>query len=149
MPVVTSLYHNLAILWCGISYLGIAYALLFHKFLELLLVLVGNLNHNTWVLCHKHLHHVVAGKVVQVYVDTAFLVGETHFEEGCDKTAGADVVACHDPSLLYHLLNGVEGINEILRIYYRRHVVAYLAEALCECRATELLLVEREVDMIE
>ena len=55
----------------------------------------------------------------------------------------------HDPTLLYHLLNCVEAVGEVFWVLYGRNIVAYEAEALCECATAETLLVEREVDMVE
>ena len=86
---------------------------------------------------------------MQVDVHTALGVGETHLKQCGDETTGADVVACHYPAPLYHLLHGVECIGEILRVLHRRHVVAHLAEALCESTSAEHQFVEREVDMID
>ena len=86
---------------------------------------------------------------MKIYMDTTFLVCEAHLKKCGNKTTGTDIVTSHYPVLLYHFLNGVEGVNEVFGVLHRRHVVAHLAEALCECRSAELLLVEREVDMIE
>ena len=55
----------------------------------------------------------------------------------------------HDPSALDELLHGVEGIGEVLGVLHRGHVVAHIAQALCEGRAAEPLLVEAEVNMVE
>ena len=80
---------------------------------------------------------------------TAFSVGEAHLEQCGDQTACRDVVTCHNPALLDHLLNCVEAVGEVLRVLHGRYVVANEAEALCECATAETLLVEREVDMVE
>ena len=86
---------------------------------------------------------------MQVDVHTALSVGEAHLEQCCDKTAGRDVVTCHNPTLLDHVLNCVEAVGKVFRILHCRNVIAYEAEALSEGTTAKTLLVEREVDMIE
>ena len=132
-----------------LAYLGVAYAVVVHYCLELLGILVGNLNNNAGVLCHKNLNHVVAADFLQVDVHTALCVGEAHLEKSGYHTAGADVMTCHYEVFLDKLLNGVERVAEVFRILHCRNVVAYLAEALCKSTSAKTLLVEREVDVIK
>ena len=54
-----------------------------------------------------------------------------------------------DEILLDEVLNGIEGIAEILRVLHRRHVVAHLAKCLCKGRATQTLLIVGEINMVE
>ncbi len=79
----------------------------------------------------------------------ALSVGKAHFEQCGYQSAGADVVTCHYPTAVYQLLNGVEGVAEILGIFHRGDIVAHLAETLCECASAEALLVEREVYVVD
>ena len=134
----------------GVAYLGKSNASVIHELGKLFLVAVGHFYYDTGVLCEKGLHDVaVLAQVVEVYVKTACLVGETHLKQCRHETACADVVACHYPSLAYHLLDSLKGIGEILGVLYRRYVVAYLAKALCEGGTAKTLLVEGEVDMVQ
>ena len=80
---------------------------------------------------------------------TAFRVGEAHFEQTGDQTAGRDVVSGEDEALVDEFLNGVEGIAEIFGVLHRWHVGAHEAAALCEGRTGETEVVEGEVDVIE
>lgn len=132
-----------------LTYHGVAYAVVVHYGLELFSILVGNLNDNAGVLCHKNLNHVVAANLFQVDVHAALGVGEAHFEKSGYHTAGADVVTCHYEVFLDKLLNGVERIAEVFGILHSRNVVAYLAEALCKGTSAQALLIEREVDVID
>ena len=86
---------------------------------------------------------------MQVDVQTTLGIGEAHLQESGDETTSRDIMTGHDPSLLDELLNGHEGISEIFRILYGRHVVAHLTKTLCEGRTAKALLVETEVYMIE
>ena len=86
---------------------------------------------------------------MEVDVHTALGVGKAHLQQGGDQTTGGDVVTCHDPALLNHLLNSHERISEIFGILDGGHVGAYLAQALGKGGATKALLVKREVDVIE
>ena len=54
-----------------------------------------------------------------------------------------------DEILLDEVLNGIEGIAEILRVLHRRHVVAHLAKCLCKGRAAQTLLIVGEINMVE
>ena len=132
-----------------LAYLGVAYAVVVHYGLELFSILVGNLNDNAGVLCHKNLNHVVAANLLQVDVHSALGVGEAHLEKSGYHTAGADVVTCHYEAFLDKLLNGVERVAEVFGILHSRNVVAYLAEALCKSTSAQALLIEREVDVID
>ena len=58
-------------------------------------------------------------------------------------------MTCHNPSLLYHLLNSHEGIGKVFGIFHCRYVTAYLSQALCKGTAAQVQLVEREVDMVQ
>ena len=79
---------------------------------------------------------------MEVDAHTAFLVGEAHFKQCSDKTTGRDVMTCHDPTLLNHVLNCIEAVGKVFRVLYGRNIVAHEAKALCEGAATETLLVE-------
>ena len=124
-------------------------ACLFEGSLELLVVLIGHLHDDTGILGQEHLHHIIAGKVVQRDVHTACGVGKTHLQQCGDHTTCADVVASHDDPLLDQSLQGIEGITEVFRIAHRGHIIAHLAQALCEGTTAKTLLAEGEVDMIE
>ena len=115
----------------GVAYLGVADALLVHEFGKVLLVGVADFHHDAGILGKERLHHVaVLAEVVQVDVHAALGVGEAHLQQGGNQTAGRDVVSGHDPSFVYQLLNGHEGVGEVFYILHRRHVAAHLAEAL-------------------
>ena len=113
-------------------------------------MLGSHLYHHAGVLGKKGLHHVaILTQVVQIDVQAAFGVGKAHLKQTGDQATGTDVVACHYPSLLHHLLNGLEGIAEVFWILHRGHIVAHLVQALGKGRTAEALLVEGEVDMVE
>ena len=130
--IVALLHHDGALARHRIADLGIADACLFHKLLKLVLVLVADLYNDAGVLGHESLHHVVALNVVEVYAHAALCVGEAHLKKRCDETTGRDVVTCHDPALLDHLLNSVEAVGKIVSILHRGHVAAHLTQALGE-----------------
>ncbi len=52
-------------------------------------------------------------------------------------------------SLVDELLDGHEGIAEVLGVLHGRHVAAHLAAALCEGRTAKLQFVEREVYIVQ
>ena len=113
-------------------------------------MLVRDLDYHTGILCKQRLDDVsVLADVVQVDVHAALCVGERHLQQGGDETAGRDVVTCHHPTTVNQFLNGVEGIGKVFSVFHRRHVVPHLAEALRKGRAAEVLLVEREVDVVD
>ena len=53
---------------------------LIHEFLKLGFVGSGNLYNDTWVLGKEYLRKIILYKVIQVYLQTALCVGETHLE---------------------------------------------------------------------
>ena len=127
----------------------VAYAHLVEQVLNSLNVAVGNLNHHSRILCEQGLHDVITAECTEVDVKTAILVSKGHFEQCGNHTASADVVTCHYQSLLYHVLQSIECIAEILRVLHHRNVIAHLASCLCKGATAKTLLVEREVDMEE
>ena len=142
MCVFVLLDDDCALCRSGITDLCIADAIVLHICAELLLILVAYLDNHTRVLSEEHLDDVVTCEVVEVDVHTALTVGEAHLEKSGDKATSRDVVTCHNPSLLNHLLNSVEAVCEVFRILHSRNVVANEAEALCEGATAEALLVE-------
>ena len=59
---------------------------------------------------------------------TALFVGEAHFQQGGDETAGTDVVSSHNPSLVDKFLYGIEAVGEIGWFFHCRHIVANPSE---------------------
>ena len=123
-------------------------ACILEQLLDFRAVLVGDLYHDARVLSKEHLHKVVALYLVQVDFESALCVREAHLQEARDETACRDVVTGEDEAALYQVLNGVEGIAEVLRIAYRRHIAPDFPHALGKGGAAESQLVEREVYMI-
>ena len=149
LPLAT-LDGELALVGCGISNLCVCNSLLVEICAEVLVVCLGNLNHDTGILGEESLHDVtVAADVVEVDVHTTFDIGKCHLKECGDKTTGTDVVSAVYPTAVDHLVDSIEGIGKILRVLDCRNIVAHLAKTLCESTTAEALLVEREVDMIE
>ena len=143
MLAVASFNNDGAALRNGIANLGKCHALFFHIVDKLLFVGIADFHNYTGVLCEECLYHVAIGtEVVQIDVETALLVGETHFQQCGDKTAGRDIVTSHNPSFLYKALYCHESIGEVFGVFHCWHVAAYLAEALCKGRTTEMLLIE-------
>ncbi len=146
--VVVEFQCESAAVGSGIANLREADSSLFEQFLHLLLVLFGHFNHHAGVLCEQRLGYIAVGtQVVQVDVQTALGVGEAHFEQRSDESAGRNVVSGHDKATVHQFLNGVERIAEVLRVLHSRHVVAHFSEALREGTASKALLIEREVDV--
>ena len=79
---------------------------------------------------------------MEVDAHTAFLVGEAHFKQCSNKTTCRDVMSCHNPSLLYHVLNCIETVGKVFWVLYGRNIIAHEAKALCESATTKTLLVE-------
>ena len=125
----------------GASDAGVAYAVVVHQVLEVVLVVFRYLDDDAGVLCQQHLDDVVAVEHVEAYVETAVNICKAHLKQRCNHTACADVVSGHYPAVAYQFLKGVEGVAEVFRILHRGHVVAHLAERLCECAAAEAKLV--------
>ena len=117
---------QLTVLGCGVAYLGIADTQLLEVGLHLILVLVGHLDDHTGILGHENLHYV-AVDVVQVDVYAAGSVGEGHLQQCGDQAAGADVVACHDPTAADEVLHRFETFGEVVGVGHRGHIVAHLA----------------------
>ena len=134
---------------CGMSYVCVAYAVFFENVFYRLLVVAANLNDDTRVLGKEYGDDVGTLECRQVDRHTATSVCKTHLKECCYKSAGRDVVTSHDESFADKLLDGVEGCAEIFRVLNRRHVVTDKAQALCEGRTAETLLVEGEVDVVK
>ena len=74
------------------------------------------------VLRKEVLDDVTILQTVEVDVHTSRLVGEGHLQQGRDDTTGRDVMTSHDPSFLDELLQDIEGITEIIRIFHHRHI---------------------------
>ena len=148
--LIASLHHDGAAVLNGITNLSKANTSIFHKLLELSLVLVTHLDDYTRILSEECLHDITfLADVVQVDVHTALRVGEAHLEQSGNQTTSRDIVTSHNPTLFDELLDSHEGISEILGVLNCRHIIANLTQTLSEGRTTEALLVEREVDMIE
>ena len=110
---------------------------------------VAHLDNHAGVLGEEHLHDVVALHVVQVDVQTAVLVGEAHLEQSGNHTAGADVVAGHNPAAAHQFLDGLEAVDKIVGVGHGGHVIAHLASRLREGGAAQSEPVETEVDVVE
>ena len=92
------LYSYLAIVWRRITNLCKAYSCIFKIFQELCLVCIAHLNNDTWVLCKQHFNEVIACNIVQIDVQPARFIGESHLQQGGNQTTGTDIMACHYPS---------------------------------------------------
>ena len=143
------LHHQLALLGRGITYLGVAHSLVIQELLQFFLVLVAHLDDDAGVLAEEQLHQVFSLHVVQIDLDAAFGIGESHLQQRGHQTARADVVACHYPAAVDEFLYGVEAIHEIVGVFHRGDIIAHLAQALGEGAAAQLHLVEAEVYMVE
>ena len=82
-------------------------------------------------------------------MQTTLCVGEAHLKQGGNETTGRDVVTSHNPALLNHLLNSHECVTEVFGVLDGRNVVTHFAQTLSKGRTAKVLLVEREIDMIE
>ena len=131
----------------GIADLCDSHTCLLHQFLERLAVL--HLQHHARILGKENLHQILLGQTREVDAETAFGVGECHFEQGGDQATCADVVTCEDETLVDGLLHGIESIGEIFGVLDGGHAVAHAIECLCQSRTTKTMLAEREIDVIE
>ena len=95
------LYHQLPAVGSGVAYLGKAHTLALEELHQLVLVLVCHLDNHSGVLGKERFRDVVAHQVVQVDVDAALGIGESHFQQGRYHAACAYVVAGHHPSALH------------------------------------------------
>ena len=118
----SSLFHEDVSLFARTADVNITDSCSLKELLDLRAILVGNLNHDARVLCKEELHQVVAFHLVEVYLESAFCICEAHFQQTSDETACRDVVTGKNKPLLNQVLNGVEGIAEVLRITYRWHI---------------------------
>ena len=109
--------------------------------MELFLDAVAHFHYHTGVFGKQGCNHV-ASYIVQVYMHAACGIGKAHLEQCGDETSCGDIMSGHDPTLVYHLLHGIEGVAEIFRIGHCGHVVAYFAEALGKGAASQFLTVE-------
>ena len=86
---------------------------------------------------------------MKIDMQSTFDVSKSHLEQCRDKTACRDVVTCHHPSPADEFLHGIETVGEVFGIGHRRHVRTHITATLCECRTSQALFAEGEVDMIE
>ena len=82
-------------------------------------------------------------------MQTTLLVGKAHLQQSGNQTTSRDVVTSHHPAFLDEFLYSHKGIGKVFGILDGRHITAHLAQTLCEGGATQPLLVEREVDMVQ
>ena len=137
-----------AVAWGGVADFCISHAEVVEQFAHLELVFVAHLDDDAGVFGEERLHQVFL-HIIKVDAHAAGGVGEAHLEQRGEHAAGADVVACHHPSLANHLLDGVEATGEIFCVMYGGDVVAHLAQGLCQGRTTEAQVVETEVDVVD
>ena len=78
----------------------IAYTGIFQYLLDFFLMLVAHLDNDTRVLGKQYLDEVLLFHLVEVDFHTAFYIGEAHFEQRSDKTAGRNVVSGKNKSLV-------------------------------------------------
>ena len=142
------LHHNLAF-FRGAADGHICHAGLAHDVLKSLFVLVGHLYHHAGIFGEECVDEVARAEAVEVDVETALCVGETHLQEAGDEAAGGDVVTGEHKAFLHELLHGVERIAEIFGVSHGGRGGAQVAEALGESGAAESLAVVGEVDVIE
>ena len=99
-------------------------------------------------ICHLHqdcgvfgkelLHEIGSTEVVELDTQTAFCVGETHFQQSGDETTSTDVVTSEEDAFLHHGLHGCKSRTEVSGICHRGHITTHIAKGLCEGRTTEL-----------
>ena len=109
-------------------------------------------------ICHLHqdcrvfgkelLHEIGSTEVVELDTQTAFCVGETHFQQSGDETACTDVVTSEKDAFLHHGLHRCKGSTEVSGICHCGHIASHIAKGLCEGRTTELWSERREVEVI-
>ena len=124
-------------------------AIVFQESPYFVVVFVGNLNDDTWIFGKQLAHNVVALHIVQVDVQTTFRICKSHFEQRCNHTTSRNIVSCKNPTAANHLLNGIEAIAEVARLFHGRNVRTNLAQALCKGRTAQTLLVEAEINVIK
>ena len=133
-----------------ITNLSKAHTLLFHEVLELLLMLVTYLDNNTWVLSEQSLNNIaISADVVQIDMHTTLGIGEAHLQQRSNQTTSRNIVTSQNPTLLNHLLYSHKGVSKVFWVLNGWHIVAHLTQALGESRATKVLGVKAEVDMID
>ena len=110
-------------------------------FFEICFFGVEDLNEDCGILCEENLDKVILATVTEAVgedFETALCVGEYHFKQSSDKTAGAYIVDCLDiPSGAKHI-DAVERIDEVLGVFYIGRFTAYFAEGLFECRSQRI-----------
>ena len=131
------------------SQLQVAHAGLVHDFLELGLVLVGNLHDHARVLGQEYFHDVVVAELVQADFHAALHVGKTHFEQRGDQAAGGNVVPGQHQPLVHQRLHGIEGVAEVIRALAGRHVRADFVQRLRESRTAQTQFVKAEIYVVE
>ena len=107
-------------------------AVLLQECLHFFLMLVSNLDYDTWILCKELLDNIVALDVMEVDMQATFSIGKGHLKQCCDQTSSRDVVSSEYPSTTNHLLYSIEAVAEVLWFFYGWNVTTDLSEALCK-----------------
>ena len=111
---------------------------------------IVNLKHHRGILGEENLYEVgLAGFYERICRDgdTAVGVGESHFEQSGDQTAGRHIVHGQHAAVAHQRLYGGESLFEISGVGHRGHVGAYGVERLSQCRASEPQSVGREINV--
>ena len=101
-------------------------------------VFVCHLHQDCGVFGKELLHEIGSTEVVELDTQTAFCVGETHFQQSGDETTSTDVVTSEEEAFLHHGLHSGKGRTEVSGIGHCGHIATYISEGLCEGRTTEL-----------
>ena len=125
---------------------GKTYSCIFHQLFECFLVF--HLDQDTRDFGKQNLDNVLFRQLVEVHFQTAFHVGETHFEQCRDHTTGRNVVSGENQPFLDGILYGVECVGKIFAVFYRRDFVTQFVQNLCKSGTAQLHRVEREVNII-
>ena len=116
--------------------------------IEACFVFVCHLHQDCGVFGKELLHEIGSTEVVELDTQTAFCVGETHFQQSGDETTSTDVVTSEEEAFLHHGLHGCKSRTEVSGICHCGHIATHISESLCEGRTTELWSERREVEVI-
>ena len=108
--------------------LDVTYTGIFENLLHFRFVFVGYLDDNTRIFGKQHFYDVMVCKLVEADFHTAIHIGEAHFQQCRNQTAGRNIVSGQNQSLVDEFLDGQESIAEIFRILYGRYIVANLVQ---------------------
>ena len=101
-------------------------------------VFIGHLHQDCGIFGKELLHEIGSTEVVELDTQTAFSVGEAHFQQSGNETACTDVVTSEEDAFLHHGLHSCKGRTEVSGIGHCGHIASHIAEGLREGRTTEL-----------